>query len=150
MCGATIGGRGGPDLPLFLRFAVVGGIGFLADAALLQALVGLAGWGPLAARVPSFLGAVAVTWYLNRRFTFRVGRRRGGLRGEFARYLVVQTVGTGVNFALYALCVLGSELMAASPVLALAAASLGAMLVNYLGAKALVFVPAAAVGPRRP
>src|SRR6478609_10370442 len=90
----------------FARFCVVGTLGFLADVAVLYALVGWLGW--YGARVISFLVAVTVTWALNRRFTFRqaslaAAADSSGLLGEYLAYVASMLGGAAVNYAAYAL-----------------------------------------------
>jgi putative flippase GtrA len=86
-----------PSLSGFLRFGLVGTVGFLMDGGLLQALVGLAGWGVIQARILSFPVAVFATWLLNRHFTFDQAHDSAAGR-SFARYVVVSLGGASVNF----------------------------------------------------
>jgi putative flippase GtrA len=62
-------------VPEFLRFAVVGAVGFLANAVAVTAasyVVDLYTTGGI-----GWLVAVTVTWYLNRNWTFRRAQKRG-------------------------------------------------------------------------
>ncbi|HYD75898.1 GtrA family protein [Ramlibacter sp.] len=124
-------------LPPLLRFSLVGGIGFVVDGGLLQALVSIAGWGPIAARAISFPAAVLATWWLHRGFTFPDPGI--GLLRSLGRYLAVSLVGTGVNFGLYTGLVLASPAMAARPIVPFAIASIAALAFNYLGSKHFAF-----------
>ncbi len=47
----------------FLRFVIVGGIGFLVDGGVLMALTRGAGLDPYSARVVSFVCAASTTWW---------------------------------------------------------------------------------------
>lgn len=125
------------SLPPPLRFALVGTVGFVVDGGLLQLLT-LAGWGPLEARLVSFPVAVLCTWWLNRSITFQ-GRDHGSLLASLLRYIGVSVVGTGVNFAVYAGLVYGSQAMAARPLVPFAIASVVALVFNYLGSKHFAF-----------
>jgi putative flippase GtrA len=58
------------DIERFLRFAMVGGAGFLIDAGLLFVLHHRAGLDPFLARSISLPVAAFSTWRLNRRVTF--------------------------------------------------------------------------------
>ena len=60
----------------FLRFALVGVVGFVVDAGVLQALITLAGWGPIAARAVAVPVARVRDLVLNRTVTFP--RSQGG------------------------------------------------------------------------
>lgn len=121
----------------FLRFAVVGAIGFLIDAGVLQLLL-LLGEGPYLGRVVSFLAAATGTWILNRRYTFRAGRTRP-LHREWLQYLSLMVVGGVVNYATYAACLMNSALVRQFPVIGVAVGSVAGLLVNFLTSKYLVF-----------
>ena len=58
----------------FLRFGVVGTVGFLVDAAVLLGMLAL-GLGPYGGRVLSYLAAASTTFALNRAWTFRTANR---------------------------------------------------------------------------
>jgi putative flippase GtrA len=127
-----------PSLPGFLRFGLVGTVGFLVDGGLLQALVGLAGWGVIHARVLSFPVAVFATWLLNRHFTFDQANN-GAASRSFARYVAVSLGGASVNFTIYTVLVLSVAPMAALPIVPLAIASIVALAFNYFGSKHFAF-----------
>ncbi len=117
---------------------MVGGIGFVVDAAILTTLIHILEVDPYLARVFSFTGAVTVTWLLNRIWTFsRTMTARKG--SEYTRYIMVQTCGWGINFCVYAICITVSSLMNTWPILALAAGSITAATFNFLGARYFVF-----------
>lgn len=123
----------------FLRFCVVGAAGFLVDAGILAILTGALGWNNIIARVPSFLIAVFTTWRLNRRLTFPhlpSDTRRSSLR-EFANYLSVGLAGNLLNFWIYSALIL--TILARQPIVALAVASLVALVFSYFGYSAWVF-----------
>jgi putative flippase GtrA len=122
----------------FLRFGVVGVVGFVVDAGVLQALVTLADWNPIAARLVSVPTAVFATWLLNRAVTFPESHGGPVLR-SLMRYAAVSAAGAGVNFAVYSMLVVASASMAAVPLVPLAIASLVALVVNYLGSKHFAF-----------
>jgi putative flippase GtrA len=126
------------SLPGIVRFGLVGAVGFAVDGGLLQALVALAGWGPIEARALSFPAAVLATWWLNRSITFR-GQDGGSLWRSLARYVGVSLVGTSVNFGIYSGLVLASATMAAHPLVPFAIASGIALVFNYLGSKHFAF-----------
>ena len=117
----------------FLRFGLVGAIGFAVDAGVLQLLL-LAGWDPLSARAVAIPVAVFATWLLNRSFTFP-GAQQGPALASLVRYAGVSATGAAVNFAVYTALVIVSL----PPLAALAVASIVAMAVNYLGSKHYAF-----------
>ena len=128
-----------PHLPLvqqFLRFGVVGGIGFLVDTATVYGLRGSVGlyW----AGAIAYLTASTSNWLLNRWWTFR-GRNSGRAHHQWMRYLVANLIGFVVNRGLYGLLVTFVPLAAAQPVIAIAAGSIAGMFINFDLSRRLVF-----------
>lgn len=118
-----------------LRFVVVGGIGFIADAGMLVLLLAETPLGPFAARLVSVAFGLAVTWLCNRTLTFQPSSR--GMLREGARYGGVGITTSIVNYVVYSGLLLAMPWMA--PLLALVIASLAAMTLSYLGYSRLVF-----------
>jgi len=119
----------------FLRFCIVGGIGFIVDATVLLTLIHGFSGHPILSRFFSFAVAVAVTFELNRAWTFG-SLRLQHLPSAFASYVGVQGVGFICNLAVYALAF---WLLQLPPFFCLVIASAVALVINYLGAKRLVF-----------
>ena len=122
-------------------FGLVGVVGFFVDAGVLTLLKG---WlGLYGGRAVSFFCAVAATWLLNCAFTFG-GRASGhGPLKEMLIYLGLMMIGGAVNYLAYALLVAHSPLVAAFPVLGVAAGSLAGMTFNLLTSRFLLFRHAA-------
>jgi len=122
--------------PPILKFALVGVVGFVVDAATLYAMAGV-GLGIRLGRVVSYLFAVTTTWALNRRYTF--SRPSGySLLGEWARYCTSQLAGAAVNLGVYYLLI-RIDFVANHPVIGVAAGSLSGLLINFTVAKVAVF-----------
>ena len=119
----------------FVRFALVGGIGFVVDAGILALLLASAPLSPLVARIASIGGALTVTWALNRRLTFSPSSR-GPFR-EGSRYGGVGFASSLFNYLVYSSLLLVMPTM--PPLGALAVASLAAMAFSFLGYTRLVF-----------
>lgn len=84
-----------------IRYLVVGGLGTAAHLATLASVVELLGLPVLAGSVAGFTVALALSYLLNRYWTFGTGRP--GL-GSFWRYALVCVAGLGLNVAMmYAL-----------------------------------------------
>jgi putative flippase GtrA len=81
-----------------IRFLVVGGVGFSVDAATYHLLRDF-GLVPETARLASLGWATAVTWLLNRRFTFGASERHAAEEG--LRYLMVTCVAQGLNYVTF-------------------------------------------------
>jgi len=119
-----------------LKFGVVGGIGFVADTAVVYALrgpLGLVGAGLVAYPI-----AATVTWSLNRIWTFR-GRGSGPAHRQWMRFLVVNAIGFVLNRGTYVVMVCLVPLCATMPVLAVAAGCIAGMGSNFLLSRAFVF-----------
>jgi putative flippase GtrA len=120
----------------FLRFACVGTVGFVVDAGILTMLMHL-GWQPVLARLISFPAAVATTWLLNKAWTFATDTASRG--GGYMRYFGIQIVGALINLGIFTLLISAFPAFLAMPWLPLAAASLVALVFNYLATRHLVF-----------
>ncbi|WP_049723060.1 GtrA family protein [Gilvimarinus polysaccharolyticus] len=121
-------------------YLLVGGVGFIVDAALLTLLVNVLDFNPYLARLLSFPPAVLVTWLLNRQLVFVSQADTVKTRSlEYGRYFTVQTVGALINLAVYMGCLTLWVTLKNWPVLALAAGSVVALGFNYVGAKCWVF-----------
>ena len=118
-----------------LRFVVVGGIGFVADGAILALLLAATPLGPFGARLVSIAFGLAVTWLCNRTLTFQPSSR--GMLREGARYGGVGITTSVFNYLVYSVLLLAVPWM--PPLVALVLASLAAMALSYLGYSRLVF-----------
>jgi len=119
----------------FLRYSLIGLVGLGADLGLL-ALISAAGIaGPFAARAGSILGALTLTWWLHRGFTFGPASERKF--AEWCRYLASNAAGAGVNYLTY------SVLVVTAPGIGIYGAllwgSVAAWIANYWGARLFVF-----------
>lgn len=114
----------------FLKFAIVGSIAFVVDAALLLIAVEVLHWAPEVARILSFLGAVTTTWYLNRSFTFAT--QAAPSVKEFVSYVLAMSFGLAVNYAVFVVVIRLNDIASAYPVLALVPATLAGMVINFL------------------
>jgi putative flippase GtrA len=124
----------------FLRFAIVGTLGFAVDAGVLALALhsGLAGFH--AGRCLSFLAAASFTWALNRRFTFADRAASRGSRGtQWARYVAAMSAGAAVNYAVYALVLAWAGYTALIAPFAVAAGSIAGLGVNFSAARWFVF-----------
>ena len=124
--------------PKFIRFGLVGCAGFCVDAGVLYlAIYGLQ-LNYYSGRVISYGLAATSTWYLNRRFTFGDSRNDNRFR-EWARFVMLNLVGGGLNYAIYAVYVRTHAGAAAAPAIGVALGSIAGMCVNFSLSKWLVF-----------
>lgn len=120
----------------FLKFGVVGVIGFGIDTAVvygLRASLGLYGAGAV-----SYVVAATGNWVLNRIWTFR-GQGSGKAHQQWALFLTTNLAGFALNRGTYALLVTFSTLCHAQPVFAVAAGAVAGMFVNFGMARSVVF-----------
>jgi putative flippase GtrA len=121
----------------FLRFGVVGTIGFVVDTVVLYAGLAL-GLGLYGGRAVSYLAAASTTWALNRLWTFR-GRGDGPAHRQWVLFLVVNLVGFAMNYGTYAALIALVPMVAAHPVLGVAAGAIAGMFGNFVLSRQLVF-----------
>lgn len=124
----------------FVRFCVVGLVGFGVDTVTLHYLLATTDAGPYIGRTLSYLLAATVTWELNRRFTFHVSTRTG-LANQWLRYTSVNIFGLSLNYGVYAVCIQSFEVAWRYPVLGVAAGSAAGLVSNFLASKHFIFRP---------
>ena len=121
----------------FLRFGVVGTIGFLVDSGVLYGMIWL-GAGLYLGRAISYVAAATATWALNRVWTFR-GRGGGPVHRQWALFVAVNLVGFALNYGTYAVLVATVPVVATHPVLGVAAGSIAGMFTNFALSRRVVF-----------
>jgi putative flippase GtrA len=121
----------------FLRFGVVGTIGFVVDSAVLYAGLAL-GLGLYSGRAVSYLAAATTTWALNRAWTFR-GRGEAPMARQWALFVAVNLIGFACNYGTYAALVGSVAFAAQHPIVGVAAGSLAGMIGNFLLSRRFVF-----------
>ncbi|MBD9359375.1 bifunctional glycosyltransferase family 2/GtrA family protein [Methylomonas fluvii] len=117
------------------RFGLVGIVGYMVNAGLVESLV--LNMGPLRAQMLAFPAAVTVTWWLNRRFTF--GASRHAIHHEWLRYVLANMLGWSANNGAYLWMIFSVPLAYQHPALAVAVGSLAGMVLNFSASRLLVF-----------
>lgn len=125
----------------FLRFAIVGGAGFVVDESILALMQRLAGLDPFSARAVSILAAMTFTWWGNRNLTFASSRARGSLpiASEWLRFVVANSVGAFANYGSYVLLVRFAPAPLNNAYLAAAIGVAIGLLFNFTLSKRFVF-----------
>jgi putative flippase GtrA len=124
-------------LKQFLRFCVVGALGFVTDFSVLYLAVTWLGMGTLSGRVLSFLVAATVTWKANRHFTF-AKQEQGSVR-EWLQYLLLTGFGGLINVGVYQAWLTLTDHGTLNLFLAVVAGSAVALFFNYAISKRAVF-----------
>lgn len=120
----------------FVRFGLVGSVGFVIDTATVYALryvLGLYGAG-----LAAYLTAATGNWLLNRIWVFR-GQGSGPAHRQWARFMVANLAGFVLNRGTYAVLVTFIPAAAAQPVIATAAGAIAGMFVNFSLSRRMVF-----------
>ena len=127
----------------FLRFSVIGTLGFLVDVSALYLLIGL-GMDLYSARLFSFVCAATSTWIGNRLFTFRANPAARRVSGrEWLLYVGAMTLGGLINYGVYAALVTYLGVFRLQPWLAVAAGTAAGLSVNFLLARRILHKPGA-------
>jgi putative flippase GtrA len=116
-------------------FLLAGAGGFLIDAGLTHVLITSASLGPLAARVPAIMAAMAFTWLINRSRTF--GPSSHSLAVEGFRYWAVGITSAALNYAVYSSLISVTPML--QPIAAIVLSSLAATLYSFFGYSRFVF-----------
>lgn len=126
------------SLPQFVRFGIVGCMGFVVDSGVLYASIYLLGTGFYTGRVLSYISAATATWYLNRVITFSQNNSNN-LGAEWARFVACNAVGGGVNYGVYVAYLHFATHSVFTPVIGVALGSCASLCVNYWLSRQLVF-----------
>lgn len=134
-CGETLNSRNGELLGQVWRFGLVGIVGYVVNAGLVESLV--LSVGPIRAQMLAFPAAVSVTWWLNRRYTF--GASHHSLHHEWLRYVLANLLGWCANNGAYLWMIFSVPLAYRHPALAVAVGSLAGMVLNFSASRLIVF-----------
>ena len=125
------------ELGSALKFGAVGCLGFVTDAAVLKLGIVL-GLEPAWARVISLLAAMQVTFLVNGLLVFRC-LKPGRLPHQWAGYMLSGGVGNLTNYFIFLAFVSSRLPVISDHLVALASGSFTAWVINYAGARLLVF-----------
>jgi len=120
------------------RFGVVGVAGFVVDSGVLLAMLAL-GMGRYDGRVVSYIAAASTTYALNRAWTFADRPKSQTPLRQWALFLLLNLLGFACNYGTYAALIAWVPLVAAYPVLGVAAGALAGMTGNFLLSRRFVF-----------
>ncbi len=88
----------------FLRFCVVGTMGFIIDASTFYLMHDIAGLSPYAARVLSILISMTFSWFGNRTLTFRehAATAPKAMLQEYLKFVGANAIGAVANYSTFA------------------------------------------------
>lgn len=117
------------------RFSLVGVVGFVVNSAVVQGISHVS--DPIIAQGVGFPVAATVTWWFNRKFTFKTSG--GASRREWLQYMFANLGGWVVNNGVYFALIFTQPWVYQRPILAVAAGSLAGMFSNFFSLRHLVF-----------
>jgi putative flippase GtrA len=123
-------------LAQFLRFGVIGTLGFVWDTMIVYALSPLI--GVYAAGIVSYLIVASINWGLNRIWTYR-NVSHGVRHRQLMMFLLANSVGLVLNRGTYALLIAFFPVCRVYLVLPVAAGGICGMFVNFYLSRRLVF-----------
>lgn len=94
-------------------FAMVGATGFCVDVSVMLLLTQVFDASPYLAKLPAIVCGLLVTFFLNRRFTFRV--RPGDGMGEFKRYAATCVAAQSTNYLAFSAVLFAVERLVPLP-----------------------------------
>jgi putative flippase GtrA len=120
----------------FIRFGVVGVIGFIVNVAVVYAVRGATGL--YASGVIAWLVAASTTWWLNRSWTFK-GRGDSAMHHQWLRFLAVSSLGFVLYYTAFSLLAAYFPLCHRQPVFAVLGGVFAGMVSNFTLSRKLVF-----------
>lgn len=122
------------------RFLLVGSLGFVIDTALTLSLTLYFDIPALVSKATAFCIAMAVTFTLNRKYTFEL--QQSHVLREAVQYVCVQLTSVAVGLAVFELVLSGFDpLLGIWLLIASVAASVSAAILNYAALRYWVFAP---------
>lgn len=122
----------------FVKFLMVGTVGFIVDTSVLYLGIYLLGMDYFSGRLLSYLVAATVTWYLHRHFTFQVSDTAKRLR-EWFHFLLANAIGGVINFGLYSAVILYGTEHYLTPLIGIFFGSIAGLAFNFIASKTFVF-----------
>ncbi len=123
----------------FLKFSVVGVVGFIVDAGSLSIMTRQFGLDPVTGRVISqFVFGMTTTWLLNRSLTFR-NRRSGSVFAEYLRFALANGIGNLINFGTHTALVENVAFFHRVPEMGIVVGTAIGLIFNFTGSKYFVF-----------
>jgi putative flippase GtrA len=124
----------------FIRFSLIGVLGFIVDAGVLYLCLHIVGLGLYVGRFVSYLAAATTTWYLNRRLTFSEGAMAPPT-WQWVKFISSNGLGGLINYGIYVLVVTLLPRHLLTPLLGIALGSIAGLGFNFTLSRHFVFAP---------
>jgi putative flippase GtrA len=123
----------------FLKFSMVGGVGFVVDAGSYFILTHYLSGGLVSSRVVSSLVlGMTMTFLLNNFLTFR-GHGEGSIFARYLKFAAANIIGNLLNLGTHAALVENLDLFHRIPLLGVVAGTFVGLVFNFTGSKYFVF-----------
>ena len=123
----------------FLKFSLVGGLGFVVDAGSYFVLTHYLGGGLVSSRfVSSLVLGMTTTFLLNNFMTFR-GHGSGSIFSRYLKFAAANIIGNLLNVGTHAVLVENLALFHRIPLLGVVAGTFVGLVFNFTGSKYFVF-----------
>jgi len=123
----------------FLKFSMVGGVGFVVDAGTYYMLTHYLGGGLVSSRfVSSLVFGMTTTFVLNNFLTFR-GQGSGSIFSRYVKFATANIIGNLLNIGTHAVLVENLALFHRIPLLGVVAGTFVGLIFNFVGSKYFVF-----------
>src|ERR1700761_7107538 len=123
----------------FLKFSMVGGVGFVVDAGTYFILTHYLGGGLVSSRfVSSLVFGMSTTFLLNNFMTFR-GHGSGSIFTRYLKFATANIIGNLLNIGTHAALVENLALFHSIPLLGVVAGTFVGLIFNFIGSKYFVF-----------
>ncbi len=122
----------------FIKFALVGVVGFIVDIIALYFGLYIIGLGVFASKILSYLVASTTTWYLNRNFTFQKDNSSNLIK-EWVSFVGANGVGGVINFTIYTLIIYGVSFTTLVPLIASSCGSIAGLIFNFTISSKFIF-----------
>ena len=122
----------------FIRFLIVGSIGFIVDTAVLYIGLYMIGLNHFTGRLFSYMIAATATWYLHRKFTFSESDTAKPLK-QWGHFLIANGIGGLINFGIYSAVVTYGKEHFLTPLVGIFLGSIAGLAFNFVISRVFVF-----------
>jgi putative flippase GtrA len=120
----------------FLKFAVIGTLGFVWDTCVVYTLAPFL--GPYVAGVVSFIIVGSINWVANRYWTYR-HMTHDAMHRQLVRFLVANSIGFVINRGTYSLMIYNEPYFRTHLIWPVAAGGIAGMFLNFFLTRRMVF-----------